>query len=32
MVQALRARGMQMLHDVTPVRRAMMELGLGARG
>lgn len=29
--QNLRASGMKALHDVRPVRRALMELGLGAR-
>jgi 2-octaprenyl-6-methoxyphenol hydroxylase len=31
-LQALRAAGMRALHDVTPVRRALMRLGLGAGG
>lgn len=29
--QNLRASGMKALHDVRPIRRALMELGLGAR-
>ncbi|OWU72628.1 UbiH/UbiF family hydroxylase [Marinibacterium profundimaris] len=27
----LRARGVEALHDITPIRRALMELGLGLR-
>ena len=30
-VQALRAAGMRALHDIAPVRRGLMALGLGAR-
>ena len=31
-LQALRAAGIRALHDVAPVRRGLMRLGLGARG
>ena len=30
LVQPLRAAGIRALHDVAPVRRAVMKLGLGA--
>ncbi|QFT63802.1 UbiH/UbiF family hydroxylase [Roseivivax sp. THAF30] len=31
LLQAARAKGLGLLHDAAPVRRALMELGLGAR-
>ncbi|MCE0503820.1 UbiH/UbiF family hydroxylase [Roseivivax sp. GX 12232] len=32
MLQAARAKGLGLLHDAAPLRRALMELGLGAKG
>lgn len=32
LARGLRARGMGLLHDIAPVRRGLMRLGLGAKG